>query len=60
MCGWRGKVSMKGGEKERGLRGAINGHFNGSIERYQFPCVDLILIQTSVCYFYLFQVKFTH
>ena len=64
MCGWRGEglnERRRGGEKERGLRGAINGHFNGSIKRYQsVPLCRPILIQTSVCYFYLFQVKFTH
>lgn len=52
--GGGGKVSVKGGEKERGLKGAINGDLK---DISQFPRVDLILIQTSVCYFYLFQVK---
>lgn len=51
-----GKVSVKG-EKERGLKGATNGDLK---DISQFPCVDLILIQTSVCYFYLFQVKCTY
>ena len=52
--GGGGKVSMKGGEKERGLRGAINGHFNGSIKRYQSVPLCRPYFNPNFCLLFLF------